>query len=715
MTDSKSLHPEPEAGGGGFGGLASLVRRAASAVQRARNRLSLRLAPRGPGPEAPLLARTTDGAARMLRTSRRIARWSGLHRPRPARVVRERLRRPVLGRMGGQIQLSTEVLGRHRPKLAPRRHRALPLAPGWFTGLTRSFFGPNATRYTAPPEAGGPARPAVAPRWTPAEREAPRLTPSRPHVSLIGEPHERARPLSRPSDVVADQPDDRGASRMSDSGGTIGRAGSTEMPGRTRRGSELPSSREPVEREPKTEIISPARAGRVRPAADRPVYRAVRGTPELPERNETREGPASTPSAERRSDDQSRSTIRDVGGRAQSPEGRQTVGLDPGQQGALSQSPGKVVRRPSPQREERGRGAHETRVRPLQTTPTAAADRGRETSDRPTPGFRSVRSQMVKPKVGATAPWRWSVGVLRRVRSAVLRSPVPFGHQAVDAEPGERPGTDGPHALGERGEFAVRGTVQRELAGPSVLRARRESPFASQAARAAEDRRERRRGRPLRPAQRAAMEESLDADFGDVRLHTDAEAADAAAELKADAFAIDQDVYFATGRASFSRSESAALLAHELTHVRQARKSTSGSESGGALSEIAAEREAHGNEEALRLSVESGESSLRAARGPAMDLPNLRIQLEGSVDAGQPAATVTPAVTPFRSALQVARAPVRRAAAQGTTTEGVGPAAETGADTGENENELDVAAVASQVYEMIMRRLTLERERIGFH
>jgi hypothetical protein len=211
------------------------------------------------------------------------------------------------------------------------------------------------------------------------------------------------------------------------------------------------------------------------------------------------------------------------------------------------------------------------------------------------------------------------------------------------------------------------------------------------------------------------MEALLDADFGDVRLHTDAEAAGAAAELKADAFAIDRDVYFATGRASFGKSESAALLAHELTHVRQAQQSASGSELGGALSEITAEREARGKEEALRLSIESGDSSLRAARGPAMDLPDLRIQLEGSVDAAQPAAMVTPSVTPFRSALQVAQAPVRRAAEQGATTEGVGPAAETGADTGENGTELDVTAVASQVYEMIMRRLTIERERIGFH
>jgi hypothetical protein len=214
------------------------------------------------------------------------------------------------------------------------------------------------------------------------------------------------------------------------------------------------------------------------------------------------------------------------------------------------------------------------------------------------------------------------------------------------------------------------------------------------------------------------MEQLLDADFGDVRVHTDAEAARGAAELKADAYAQGENVYFATGRATFQRPEGVALLAHELTHVRQARRVAGGPgpDPGGTLSEVAAEREALDHEAATRRTLESGASIQRRQQAPAMDLPNLRIQLEDLVDAAQPTRRVSRAVAPYgSSAPAVAQTPVRRAAEQPATTDPTPPAADAGADSGGNDNEVDVAVVASQVYEIIMRRLTLERERIGFH
>ena len=212
------------------------------------------------------------------------------------------------------------------------------------------------------------------------------------------------------------------------------------------------------------------------------------------------------------------------------------------------------------------------------------------------------------------------------------------------------------------------------------------------------------------------MEELLDDDFGDVRIHADHEAAEAAAELRADAFTEGHDIYFATGRASFRTSEGAALLAHELTHVRQARRGGGESDSGGTLWSTAGEQEALANEGVLRRHLESREPHRPRAPGPAVDLPILRIQLDDPAASGQSAEAAGRGAIPHSPAPSgVARAPVRRAAEQAPASEGVSPAAdgEDGAPPG--SEDVNVDALASQVYEMIMRRLTLERERIGFH
>jgi hypothetical protein len=76
-------------------------------------------------------------------------------------------------------------------------------------------------------------------------------------------------------------------------------------------------------------------------------------------------------------------------------------------------------------------------------------------------------------------------------------------------------------------------------------------------------------GQGLQPAFRAEAEAKFGADFGQVRLHTDAPAAAAADQVSAHAFTIDRDVYFASGQYQPDNAAGRRLLAHELTHVVQ--------------------------------------------------------------------------------------------------------------------------------------------------
>jgi hypothetical protein len=80
-------------------------------------------------------------------------------------------------------------------------------------------------------------------------------------------------------------------------------------------------------------------------------------------------------------------------------------------------------------------------------------------------------------------------------------------------------------------------------------------------------------GDPLSEDTRAFAESRLGHDFGDVRVHTDADASDLATSLQADAFTTGSDIYFRNGRHDPDSHEGKQLLTHELTHVVQQRSS----------------------------------------------------------------------------------------------------------------------------------------------
>ena len=74
---------------------------------------------------------------------------------------------------------------------------------------------------------------------------------------------------------------------------------------------------------------------------------------------------------------------------------------------------------------------------------------------------------------------------------------------------------------------------------------------------------------PLDPALRGRFEQRFDYDFGQVRVHRDGVAAQAAAAVGARAFTAGADVVFGAGQYAPSTPAGKRLLAHELTHVAQ--------------------------------------------------------------------------------------------------------------------------------------------------
>lgn len=77
------------------------------------------------------------------------------------------------------------------------------------------------------------------------------------------------------------------------------------------------------------------------------------------------------------------------------------------------------------------------------------------------------------------------------------------------------------------------------------------------------------RGQPLSRADREFFEPRFDRDFGQVRVHADAAAAELANSIDARAFTLGRNIVFGAGEYASGTRAGRALLAHELTHVVQ--------------------------------------------------------------------------------------------------------------------------------------------------
>jgi Domain of unknown function (DUF4157) len=76
-------------------------------------------------------------------------------------------------------------------------------------------------------------------------------------------------------------------------------------------------------------------------------------------------------------------------------------------------------------------------------------------------------------------------------------------------------------------------------------------------------------GQALDPGVRRQMESAFGRDLGHVRVHRDANAANAASDLKARAFTVGDQVFFGSGRWAPETPDGRELLGHELAHVVQ--------------------------------------------------------------------------------------------------------------------------------------------------
>jgi hypothetical protein len=76
-------------------------------------------------------------------------------------------------------------------------------------------------------------------------------------------------------------------------------------------------------------------------------------------------------------------------------------------------------------------------------------------------------------------------------------------------------------------------------------------------------------GRPLEPSTRAFIGPRFGHDFGRVRVHTDARAAESARQVNALAYTVGRDIVFAAGQFRPQSADGRQLIAHELAHVVQ--------------------------------------------------------------------------------------------------------------------------------------------------
>jgi hypothetical protein len=87
-------------------------------------------------------------------------------------------------------------------------------------------------------------------------------------------------------------------------------------------------------------------------------------------------------------------------------------------------------------------------------------------------------------------------------------------------------------------------------------------------------------GKPMEPALRRDMEQSLGHDFSQVRVHADGMAGQSARDLNARAYTLGHDVVFGSSAFQPETREGRRLIAHELTHVVQQTGGTAGDGSG---------------------------------------------------------------------------------------------------------------------------------------
>jgi hypothetical protein len=114
--------------------------------------------------------------------------------------------------------------------------------------------------------------------------------------------------------------------------------------------------------------------------------------------------------------------------------------------------------------------------------------------------------------------------------------------------------------LSSRVDAPTAGTLQRSAINSSPIRAI--PPVVHETLRSP--------GQPLEMATRAFMERRFGADFSNVRVHADSQAAESAGAVNAHAYAAGNHIVFGSGKFAPHLNDGKRLIAHELTHTIQA-------------------------------------------------------------------------------------------------------------------------------------------------
>lgn len=155
-----------------------------------------------------------------------------------------------------------------------------------------------------------------------------------------------------------------------------------------------------------------------------------------------------------------------------------------------------------------------------------------------------------------------------RVADQVMRMPAPQVQRTCAC--GGAAGPDGECAACRQARLGVQRQVEPDEQDETLIQTQRLAssdpgmpapPVVYQTLRSA--------GRPLDAPTRAFMEPRFGADFSQVRVHTDAQAAESAQTINARAYTVGHDIVFNNGQFSPGTQSGMQLLAHELTHVAQ--------------------------------------------------------------------------------------------------------------------------------------------------
>lgn len=163
---------------------------------------------------------------------------------------------------------------------------------------------------------------------------------------------------------------------------------------------------------------------------------------------------------------------------------------------------------------------------------------------------------VLQPSLKINAPGDRFEQEAERVANQVMRMPAPDLQRAT-CSCGKPAGPDGMCQACQEKQLSI----QRVAAGKAGQRAA--PPIVDQVVQQP--------GRPLDGTTRNFMQSRFGQDFGEVRVHADAQAAASANAVHAHAYTVGQNVVFGPGTFSPTTKTGQRLLAHELTHVLQQR------------------------------------------------------------------------------------------------------------------------------------------------